>query len=309
MSVIVNWKGQRFDVPFNEDVQRAAKAGDKSTHAWAKRATLGDLLNKCAQGSKVPKENIKLLHGGGVPFVEELEGLPETWWDSALRSWGTWLNGGGSSERISGSFALMKDLTAPLSSYGIRTGSKIMMIGDNASAPLQPPQPQPTKRSRPEQTNAKSSRPFSQPQPHSHSSHTHHNHHHPTPSPPPSAHPPQEDGGPEEVLIATIDSHLSHVAETALPLVHDYCAQAASYIDTATPESTPPKQLRDLHAKAAEVLLQRLLKLDGVMCEPHMDRARAKRKEAVKYIQGQLDKIDALKEKVRDAAANAGPSL
>ncbi|KAI8904170.1 hypothetical protein DFJ77DRAFT_480862 [Powellomyces hirtus] len=269
MSVIVNWKGQRFDVPFNEDVQRAAKAGDKSTHGWAKRATLGDLLNKCAQGSKVPKENIKLLHGG----------------------------------------ALMKDLTAPLSSYGIRTGSKIMMIGDNASAPVQPPQPQPTKRSRPEQTNAKSSRPFSQPQPHSHSSHTHHNHHHPTPSPPPSAHPPQEDGDPEEVLIATIDSHLSHVAETALPLVHDYCAQAASYIDTATSESTPSKQLRDLHAKAAEVLLQRLLKLDGVMCEPHMDRARAKRKEAVKYIQGQLDKIDALKEKVRDAAANAGPSL
>lgn len=90
-----------------------------------------------------------------------------------------------------------------------------------------------------------------------------------------------------------------------MPIAEEYADKAAEYLSGATTESKPSKQLRDLHAKAAELLLQRLLRIDSVICPPDADAARAKRKEAVRFIQKNLDKIDALKEKVNSAAKEA----
>ncbi|KAJ3007099.1 hypothetical protein HKX48_009313 [Thoreauomyces humboldtii] len=301
MSVVVSWKGNSFDVPFNEDVRSAARDGDRERDAWAKRATLGDLVQKCSVGSRVPKENIKLLHAGGNPFEEEITELGGSWWDSAMHSWDRWM--GWDSERIRGSFALMKDMDAPLAKYGIRSGSKIMMIGD-AGGPHQPPPPQPPKPSRAPAPRATrptqhSNNPVPYPSPSTR-----------TASPSQSARPvPQHDKedtppqDPEESLILIIDGHLAHVRETALPIVEDYVRQANAYLEAGAPTTTPVKALRDLHAKAAEVLLQRLLKLDGVVCAPGFDRARARRKEAVRIIQGELDRVDSLKERVRNASS------
>ncbi|KAJ3142712.1 hypothetical protein HDU90_002581 [Geranomyces variabilis] len=275
MSVIVTWQGEAFDVPFNEAIQRAHRDGDRSPNGWAKRATLGDLVNKCSQGSKVPKDCIRLSCGGAV----------------------------------------MKDLNATLSSYGIKTGAKILMRDDNRSQSVSAPSPPPAKRTRIDGVNERASaRPYdhsptptptpppaatrtstasASPQPSR-----------PNPVPPPAAAEPVDES--EDGIIAGIDTHLAHVREIALPIVQQYVEQATAYIENATRESVPTKQLRDLHAKAGEVLLQRMIKLDGVTCAPGFDRARAKRKEAVRFIQSQLDVIDDLKKQVRDAAASKG---
>ncbi|KAJ3157711.1 hypothetical protein HDU89_000088 [Geranomyces variabilis] len=266
MSVLVTWRGHRFDIPFSRQIQQAYDNGDDSPDGWAKLVTLGELVEKCSHGSKIPPEYIKLLHGGGAPFCEEMETLGGTWWDSTLRSWGTWVQGMRSltgDERLRGSIALMKDLKAPLSSYGIKSGSKIMMLGSLPPVPPPAPASQPSSRqATPEDTS--------------------------------------EDG-----LCRTIETHLTQVREIALPLAAEYLDEAARYLESDPAGPSPPKQLRDMHAKAAEVLLQRLLKLDGVVCQPEFDRARAKRKEAVKFIQGELDRLDAMKGKVNAASTKS----
>ncbi|KAJ3153657.1 hypothetical protein HDU86_005155 [Geranomyces michiganensis] len=274
MSVVVTWQGEPFDVPFNEAIQRAHREGDSSPNGWAKRATLGDLVNKCSQGSKVPKDYIKLSYGGAV----------------------------------------MKDLNATLSSYGIKRGAKILMRDDNRSQPVAAPSPPPAKRTRTDGVNDRSSSrpsdhtPTPTPTPPPAATRTRTASASPQPSrpnpvPPPAAAPVDES---EDGIIAGIEGHLAHVREIALPIVQQYVEQATAYIANATSDSVPTKQLRDLHAKAGEVLLQRMIKLDGVTCAPGFDRARAKRKEAVRFIQSQLDIIDDLKKKVRDAAASKG---
>lgn len=46
------------------------------------------------------------------------------------------------------------------------------------------------------------------------------------------------------------------------------------------------------HTYLGETLLQTLLWLDGVSCQPTWDEARAERKAAVKFVQGELDGVD-----------------
>ncbi|KAJ3162430.1 hypothetical protein HDU86_004911 [Geranomyces michiganensis] len=219
MSVVVTWRGHRFDIPFSRQIQQAHENGDDSPNGWAKLVTLGELVEKCSHGSKIPGAYIKLLHGG----------------------------------------ALMKDLQAPLSSYGIKSGSKIMMLGTLPPAP--PASQSSSRQSTPEQDTS------------------------------------------EEGIMRIIENHLNQARSTALPLAEEYLDEAARYLQSTPAGPSPPKQLRDMHAKAAEILLQRLLKLDSVVCQPEYDRARAKRKAAVRFIQAELDRLDAMKEKVHAASA------
>ncbi|KNC95930.1 hypothetical protein, variant [Spizellomyces punctatus DAOM BR117] len=232
MSVTVNWKGKRFDVPFREEAADAAREG----YDWTRRVTLGDLLEKCSRASRVPRENIKLLHSG----------------------------------------AIMKDPAASLSDYGIRQGSKIMMIGDKTL----PPEPSHPSRTRNQQPRQQPTRDTSAPV--------------------------DTKASEEASLIDRLESHLADTRNTVLPIVEDYTDKASRYIDEAIPPSDPPKSLRDLYAKASELLLQSLLKLDGVTCPPDFENARAKRKEAVRFVQSHLDRIDGLKERVNLAAKPNG---
>ncbi|TPX71454.1 hypothetical protein SpCBS45565_g01186 [Spizellomyces sp. 'palustris'] len=271
MSVIVNWKGKRFDVPFREEAAKAAREG----YDWTRRVTLGDLLEKCSRASRVPKENIKLLHSGGGPFAEELEWASGSWWQSVAKTWEDWVRGP-SDEEWMGCFAIMKDPAASLFDYGIRQGSKIMMIGDKTL----PPKP-------------------------SHPSSAHSQQPRQPPTRDTSA-PADTKTSEEESLIERLESHIADTRNTVLPIVEDYTDQASRYIDEATPPNDPPKYLRDLYAKASELLLQSLLKLDGVTCPPDFENARAKRKEAVRFVQSHLDRIDGLKERVNLAAKPNG---
>jgi hypothetical protein len=63
------------------------------------------------------------------------------------------------------------------------------------------------------------------------------------------------------------------------------------------------QKLQQNHARLTEVLLQHLLKLDGIEIQSHMAKARAERKEAVKVVQREMDWTDAVWAKVRNQKA------
>ncbi len=67
MSITLKWKSQIATVDFKVE---AAKYGDKD---WPFHVTLLDLLKRISDSSKVPIENMKLLHSGGKVFSCEPE--------------------------------------------------------------------------------------------------------------------------------------------------------------------------------------------------------------------------------------------
>lgn len=64
----------------------------------------------------------------------------------------------------------------------------------------------------------------------------------------------------------------------------------------ADPPSSPSQptfaQLQQSHARLSELLLQGLLRLDGIEIPPDLDGARQARKAAIKQVQKELDRVD-----------------
>ncbi|KAJ3235212.1 hypothetical protein HDU81_000731 [Chytriomyces hyalinus] len=136
MSVIVSFKGRKMEMPL--------RSGD----------TLRDLVNRCEAETGVPADRIKLLASGespagkrkrvpekmgffssmGWPFTGLFEGESST--DDGSNNDGK-VNMFGQDD-VKGSYIMMKDLNASLIHYGIKSGSKIMMMGDNAPTPTGP---------------------------------------------------------------------------------------------------------------------------------------------------------------------------
>ena len=87
----------------------------------------------------------------------------------------------------------------------------------------------------------------------------------------------------EQAQIAAIAAELTAVRNDLVPqhtqFLHDLSTQ-------------PRAALSKEHLRLAELLLQALLRVDGITPEHDWDAARAERKAAVKEIQGLLDKID-----------------
>ncbi|KAI9090550.1 hypothetical protein DFS34DRAFT_347706 [Phlyctochytrium arcticum] len=199
----------------------------------------------------------------------------------------------------------MKDPRASLADYGVRTGSKIMMIGDNSPIPQRPahshqPQHQRDHRDHVPQRNHEN---LHRPAPASNHQQSRYSPSSPSPSSPHHSNSPtpQPQLSEEEQLVEKLNTHLEYARNTVLPVVDDYVNQVKAFI-AAKPESSSensgqPKPLRDLYAKCSELLLQCLLKIDSVICPPELEGARTTRKEAVRFVQSKLDEIDSLKEK------------
>ncbi|KAL5033956.1 hypothetical protein RTP6_001852 [Batrachochytrium dendrobatidis] len=195
---------------------------------WADAVTLRQLIDQLSQQSRVPAENIKLLSSGVV----------------------------------------MLDMDAPLSFYGLGTGSKVMMLVDK----------------RPKQNWGPSTTTTS-------------------PRIPPPTHPvlPKEPELPrEERLFKLLNDQIEYTQTIIQPLFGAYKKHADDFLlhDKSSSNTLTPKQLHDEYARISESLLQCLLKIDGVECESNETELRAKRREAVRLIQGQLDILDGLKEQV-----------
>lgn len=108
-------------------------------------------------------------------------------------------------------------------------------------------------------------------------------------------------------MVPSRRGRLRPLADARTALVPAVSARnQALYGPPKSPSSPEYAGLVKQHLFIGENLLQTLLWLDGVVCQPTWDEARAERKAAVKYVQGQLDECDAamktLKERSKTAA-------
>ncbi|KAH9266324.1 hypothetical protein BASA84_001174 [Batrachochytrium salamandrivorans] len=104
----------------------------------------------------------------------------------------------------------------------------------------------------------------------------------------------------EECLLKRLEDQINHTKTVILPMFNVYKERAEAFLATSAlnPGEATPKQLQDEYACIGELLLQCLLKIDDVQCESDETVLRAKRREAVRFVQGQLDITDALRERV-----------
>ncbi|KAI9331829.1 hypothetical protein DFJ73DRAFT_68146 [Zopfochytrium polystomum] len=123
------------------------------------------------------------------------------------------------------------------------------------------------------------------------------------PSPPPA---PQL--APEVRAIHQIDTILAEMQTTVQPLMHGYLQEAEAYISSKaagagfSSEDTQrmEKRLKEEHARVGELLLQGLMKVDGVVVPDGHDEVRSRRKEVVRTLNRWLEQVDAMKDKVQE---------
>ena len=121
--------------------------------------------------------------------------------------------------------AIMKDLSLPLSQYGLKSGSKVLMLADQSIIKKSP----------------------------------------------------------EELELEKLQKIVHHVQTELAPMVQDYLHEKEK-------QESLEKQIKKLQLKVSELLLQSLLKIDGIASVS--EEMRSKRKEAVHYIQSLLNKLD-----------------
>jgi hypothetical protein len=155
--------------------------------------------------------------------------------------------------------AVLKDPLLTLSSYGIKDGSILVLIGQSGSVPSGAP----SSSSAP--TPAPASAPKKKKQPETTS---------------------------EPVLVSYIQSLVNGLLDPLRPSV-------ATFVSQADPRSTNkpahiPKfdLLQKEHARLSEMLLRGLLDLDGVEIPSGWNDARKERKEGVRVVQQMLNRID-----------------
>jgi len=102
-------------------------------------------------------------------------------------------------------------------------------------------------------------------------------------APPPPKEAPQRTT--ESELVKKIQDEVSAVHTSLLPPLNTFLNELAL-------SASPSKELDKEHLRLGELLLQSLLRLDGMVPEGSWDDARAQRKGAVREIQGYLDKLD-----------------
>ena len=71
-----------------------------------------------------------------------------------------------------------------------------------------------------------------------------------------------------------------------------FLTQQGSQGPAVAPQLTHPQAQEKDHARLGELLLQSLLRLDGIAAEGEWEQARRERKAAVKEVQMLLDRLD-----------------
>ncbi|KAJ2290308.1 hypothetical protein IWW55_006132 [Coemansia sp. RSA 2706] len=119
----------------------------------------------------------------------------------------------------------------------------------------------------------------------------------------------------ESALVHKIDD-LSHEATDLLSSrMQAYLADAQLYIDQFSSaaiggdndqalreiKASEHKKLHDAYVFVNETLMQYLLKLDGIECPPEADKARQRRRQAVRLLQSWMDQMDRKRESVKQS--------
>ncbi|KAI8849465.1 hypothetical protein BC829DRAFT_182224 [Chytridium lagenaria] len=188
----------------------------------------------------------------------------------------------------------MRDMNATLTAYGLKPGSKIMMIGEK---PVSPQHSSPNVARTQSNRAANAHHPYPQrPAP---------QHHEPTPAPPPRS-PPQPQLSPEEACTKKLNDIMQNVHTTIVPLIESFSTRATAFIagTPGTDDDAPTeKKLKFEHSRIGELLLQSLLKIDGVSVPFGHEELRLRRKECVREVNQLLDRADGMKERVLEAAS------
>ncbi|CAG8465395.1 3137_t:CDS:2 [Ambispora leptoticha] len=108
-------------------------------------------------------------------------------------------------------------------------------------------------------------------------------------------------GSPEEhALISRISASVEKIRNTSLPQIESFETQVANYISSNNHQEIIKvhQKLTETHHLIVENLMQSLLSLDSVDCPQDFQVARQKRREAVKFTQGLIDRADRAKEQL-----------
>ncbi|RIA92296.1 hypothetical protein C1645_78690 [Glomus cerebriforme] len=114
-------------------------------------------------------------------------------------------------------------------------------------------------------------------------------------------------GSPEEhALIERISQSIEKTKTKLIPQIESFEFSASSFLSNQNTnnDDTTKSKLVDTHHYIIENLMQTLLSLDDVVCPPEFETARKKRREAVKYIQGLIDRVDGVKEQLLHSSDN-----
>ncbi|KAJ3416431.1 hypothetical protein HDV05_001589 [Chytridiales sp. JEL 0842] len=298
--------------------------------------TLRELMSRCSEVTNVPTDRMKLLMSGGEAFkssssssrsnspresttatgssssragnsergFERFFGGVKAGMEDFVESVGRgldefvgWVTGdeqqsqsGSSSARTRadgerGAYVMMKDLNATMTHYGIKTGTKILVVGE-ASGPRPPPPS--TSRSTPTSNQ------------------------HPT-APPRST----STQTPTQKCLSTLSTHLTTIKSTIAPFLDTYHTTSTLLLSTPPPHSALTdsqkrdlETMRKLHAQIGELVLQVLMKVDGVVLEEGTEEERGvvreRRKGVVKELNGILEGVDGVKERVEAWRKGAG---
>ena len=179
---------------------------------------------------------------------------------------------------------MMKDSNASLSHYGLKSGSRVMMLGDKSfQSQAAPPQHNNTSNNTTDE---------------------------------------------DDIAIKKIHNIVDELMKNISDYISIFKSESATFLNTSVPLTTQQvesttKSLKMQHARISEVLLQGLLKLDGIKCPPPVPssdnstgeipvdvrissagRARAERKAAVNKLNVLLAEMDAIKDKILKTANN-----
>ncbi|KAJ1798700.1 hypothetical protein LPJ59_002331 [Coemansia sp. RSA 2399] len=122
----------------------------------------------------------------------------------------------------------------------------------------------------------------------------------------------------ENALIHKIDDISNEATDRLSSRMQAYLADAQLYMDQflsgamgdmdadalAPIKSSERKKLDDAYTYMSEALMQYLLKVDSVECPLNADKARQRRRQAVRLLHSWLDQIDSKNTSVKQAEAN-----
>jgi hypothetical protein len=101
----------------------------------------------------------------------------------------------------------------------------------------------------------------------------------------------------ESLVLQRLESIVVEARESLVPMIEKYKTDAQTVL--AARRNEQPKLLKDSHAKLGELLMQSLLKVDGVTFDSSFEMARLKRKQTVAFFQDLLDTIDGLHHQIQ----------
>lgn len=187
---------------------------------------------------------------------------------------------------------VLKDERAPLSAFGIRTGSRLQLIGTSGGVPLQGDRPG-AKQSVFDEGSSGGAGKMSKGEELARRKKE------------------REEDVSEQGLLNRITETVTDVRKDLLPEVLEFeqspkeAHSPTMASTTSSPSEVASRQeaLMKQHKKLSELLLRALLALDGV--NVNSEETRKRRKEAVKEVQGYLDRVDATWSQLKEQFSSA----